>query len=108
MLAHKTEHWLDEYKNTKCGLYEKDIGPSPISEVKYLSELYIIELKLEVASLAVVSAKYFSLIASCHSEQLKNGKIPDTFLEDYTPIINELTSSISDLVKKAGHVAEQI
>jgi hypothetical protein len=86
--ANRAEHWLDEYKNTKFGLYTKDIGPSPIAEVKYLNKLYVHELNAEVTRLALVSAQYFSLIASCYKSKLETGSIPDSFLTEYEPIIN--------------------
>ncbi len=106
--ANRTEHWLDEYKNTKFGVYKKDIGPSPLSEVKYLSKLYVNELEEEVLNLSLVAANYFSLIAACHLKKLETGAIPDSFITDYTPIINNLVDAISVLVDKAGEIANDI
>ena len=106
--ANRTEHWLDEYKNTKLGQCEKDIGPSPISEVKYLNKLYVTELDSEVSRLSLVASQYFSLIASCHKIKIETGSIPSSFLTDYEPIINELTFSISELVDKAGELSRAI
>ena len=106
--TNRTQHWLDEYKNTKFGIYEKDIGSSPIYEVKYLAKLYVKELNPEVTRLSLVSAQYFSLIASCHKQKLETGSIPSSFIENYTPIINELTEAISELIDRAGEISDAI
>ena len=106
--ANRTEHWLDEYKNTKLGVYEKDIGSSPIAEVKYLNELYLNELDTEVINFSLVAAEYTSLIAACHFEKQKAGVIPSNFIDEYTPIIKKLTRATSLLVEKAGKVARDI
>lgn len=106
--ANRTEHWLDEYKNTKLDNIEKDIGASPISEVEYLSALYVKELAMEVSLLSLATAKYFKLVANSHAKRLETGSIPKEFIEGYKVIYPELSLSISNLVKKAAEVADEL
>lgn len=108
LAANEAEHWLDEYKNKQFLKNEKDIGASPISKVNNLSTLYVPELKHEVSAVSLASAKYFKLIAECQLKRIETGKIPDYFIEKYTPIIKELIASISKLVAKAGTIANNL
>ena len=106
--ANKTEHWLDQYKNTSLRGIEENIGPSPISEVEYLSALYVNELSLEVTRLSYTAAKYFEFIATTNSKRLETGSIPGDFVEKYKPIYGELSQALSALLKKARQVASEI
>ena len=104
----KTEHWLDSYKQSVLTNDIKPLGEYPLYSVKYLSSLYANELKNEVSEFSYVAAKLYTLIAEARLGFINSGSIPETFLTGYKPICDDLLSTKSKLLEKAGRVINEM
>ena len=101
------KNWLEEKENMDLFDKTKDLGESPMSDIKTISNLYIPELKKEVNKFSMAVIDYRKWILDGRKKKLSN-QLTSEYTKTLEPIYSNLLVTMLALTNKASDIMKEI